>query len=99
MSDNLKDALKKEGLISAKAHARVDMAALERALQDWTISTGSSRTQVRKDVRNMGLNLATGKLYGSPQQLSLSLKNGAPTVSKKQAKKYPLLKSCLVESF
>lgn len=73
------------------------MAQLEEALELYIQDTSSSKTQLRSEARGLGLNLVTGKIYGSAQRLSAALSNGdAPRAKLKQAKKYPLVKACLV---
>ena len=42
------------------------LARLEEALQEWRETTGCSVTAIAKELRAMGLNLATGRAYGSP---------------------------------
>ena len=93
---SLKEFLVEKNLASTTRRARIDLSDLEAALQQWTIQTGSSRTKVKEEVRAMGVNLATGAMCGSPSRLAVALRNGAPTVPKKRAKAYPLVKSCLV---
>ena len=73
------------------------MAQMEEALELYLEETRSSKTQLRSEARGLGLNLVTGKTYGSAQRLSAALRNGgAPRANLKQAKKYPLVKACLV---
>jgi hypothetical protein len=70
---------------------------MEEALELYLEETRSSKTQLRSEARGLGLNLVTGKTYGSAQRLSAALRNGgAPRANLKRAKKYPLVKACLV---
>ena len=75
------------------------LARLEEALQEWRETTGCSVTAIAKELRAMGLNLATGRAYGSPHKLAAAIRNGAGTVNGKRAKKYHLVKTCLVQAF
>lgn len=75
------------------------LARLEEALQEWRETTGCSVTAIAKELRAMGLNVATGRAYGSPHKLAAAIRNGAGTVNGKRAKKYHLVKKCLVQAF
>jgi hypothetical protein len=73
------------------------MAQLEDALELYLEETMSSKTQLRSEARGLGLNLETGKTYGSAQRLSAALRSGhAPRAKLKEAKQFPLVKACLV---
>ena len=73
------------------------MAQLEEALELYLEETSSSKTQLRSEARGLGLNLVTGKIYGSAQRLSAALRSGhAPRAKLKEAKQFPLVKACLV---
>ena len=73
------------------------MQRLQDALEDYLAVHAASKKQVKTEVRNLGVNLATGKIHGSPRRLRTALSGGAPRASKKHVKAYPLVKACLVE--
>ena len=74
---------------------KFSLRSLENALQEWRIDDGCSITALKEEVRALGINLATGKHYGSSRKLEAAIRNGAGTVNKDKAKRYPLVKKCL----
>ena len=80
-----------------KSSSAFSMQRLQHALEDYLAVHAASKKQVKTEVRNLGVNLATGKIHGSPQRLRTALSGGAPRASKKHVKAYPLVKACLVE--
>lgn len=98
-SSVLHDFLHEKGLIGFSSSVQpdsFDLQSLENALEEWRLDDCQSITSVKKEVRSLGINLATGKTYGSAHKLQMAIKNGAATLPTKKAKRYPLLKSCLV---
>ena len=74
------------------------MEQMEKALQEYVHTNTTSKKQIKAEVRGLGVNLCTGEMYGSPTRLCAALRHGAERTSKKHAKQYPLVKSCLVEA-
>merc|ERR1719223_2482969 len=70
----------------------VPLAAIENVLAP--LKEDTSMRQFAKFARDTGLCLTNGKVYGN--QLPQQLKHKALRVNKAEAKKYPLVKKCLV---
>ena len=70
----------------------VPLAAIENVLTP--LKEDTSMRQLAKLARATGLCLTNGKVYGN--QLPQQLKHKALRVNKAEAKKYPLVKKCLV---
>ena len=98
-SSTLDGFLLNKGLICPSAKKKPEefsLRSLETALQEWRIDDGCSITALKEEVRALGINLATGRNYGSSRKLEMAIRNGAATVHKDKAKRYPLVKKCLV---
>ena len=98
MSVELGDFLVGKGLVSENRHGSLCLESLEDALREWTLDSGCSKKALKQDVRELGLNLRSGQMFGSPERLTLAIQtNEAPTVRKTLVKRFPLVKKCLVD--
>ena len=73
------------------------LAELEQQLQSWLESEGTSMTSFKKLLRKHAICLGNFTAYHSQKALKQALRTDPDLiVSKKKAKKYKLVKQCLV---
>lgn len=94
--ESLEEFLIRKGVVNRKPR-KLNLHDLESGLKEFKDGMGLSMTALKNEIRPLGLNLVTGRVYGSAWRLNAALQNGAPYASKNRVKEFKFLKGCLVD--